>query len=869
MAANAIARWTGLFGHEELSEPKGFHRMAANAIARTEALLQEVAAAPPSLRTVCLLDEMSDTLCRVLDAAELCRNVHPNSGGGCATVRREFVDAANEAFVKLSTYVQALNSNQQLYRLLVAAIQAMPPAPAASSSSPPPGRNSRPQGAGRAAAGAGGEREEVLREAHRVAQLLRLDFERGGVHLPDGEDSCQRDSWGVPKRALSVTAGEALREAHRVAQLLRLDFERGGVHLPDDRREEVQRLTGEITHTSIEFNANIHSDSASIEVFPRSALHALPPNVHAMLQPIQRSKGRTNSSGSGSGSGSSSSDSSHNSSSTSNGGPCTGSSSSRVSSSIDSPHSSAGEGTEGMENVGTGSNGTSSSSSSSSRRNGSSSSGGSSGGSGAAKEQGYKVFSDPLVTSSVLKWVDDEEVRRRVYVLANASPGSNLHQLDRLIDLRSQLAKELSFPSYAHLINAPLMARTPDTVDSFLHNLGAQLTPKVFQHSFLHNLGAQLTPKVFQLTGLKKGFETSQNLRAQLTPSQGLPGDLFLLPYTRVCAWHGSAGQVSLFNVISSYFPLHACVRGMAVLVKSLFNAHLEPVPTAPGEAWAPDVTKFSLTHVDQGPLGFIYLDLHPRRGKFSHAAHFTIRCGRRKHLPLDSKGHLLPFPHSSTGSHSNSSSSSDGYQLPVVALVCNFAASSRSSPCLLAHHDVETLFHEFGHALHSLLSRTAFQHLSGTRAALDFVEVPSNLLEYFVWDHRFLGEFAVHHSTGEPIPRSLVDSLRASKSMLAASDLQTQVVYSLMDQAYFGVNPPRPTSSLLTPSLSSQAAAAAMSAGAAAGGGAGGGGTGGSGGDTTAVMADLMGRYMGVAHVPGTYWQSRFAHLTAYGAGE
>ncbi|CAI5513019.1 unnamed protein product, partial [Closterium sp. Naga37s-1] len=503
--------------------------MAANAIARTEALLQEVAAAPPSLRTVCLLDEMSDTLCRVLDAAELCRNVHPN---------REFVDAANEAFVKLSAYVQALNSNQQLYRLLVAAIQAMPPAPAASASSPPPGRNSRPQGAGRAAAGAGGEREEVLREAHRVAQLLRLDFERAGVHLPD------------------------------------------------DRREEVQRLTGEITHTSIEFNANIHSDSASIEVFPRSALHALPPNVHAMLQPIQRSKGRTSSSGSGSGSGSSSSDSSHNSSSTSNGGPCTGSSSSRVSSSIDSPHSSAGEGTEGMENVGTGSNGTSSSSSSSSsssRRNGSSSSGGSSGGSGAAKEQGYKVFSDPLVTSSVLKWVDDEEVRRRVYVLANASPGSNLHQLDRLIDLRSQLAKELSFPSYAHLINAPLMARTPDTVDSFLHNLGAQLTPKVFQvgsrasrgvpqtwkgmvsrpvtsaasmlcdtrsNSFLHNLGAQLTglkkgfetsqnlgaqltglKKGFetsqnlgaQLTGLKKGFETSQNLGAQLTPSQGLP----------------------------------------------------------------------------------------------------------------------------------------------------------------------------------------------------------------------------------------------------------------------------------------------------------------------------------------------------------
>ncbi|CAI5514844.1 unnamed protein product, partial [Closterium sp. Naga37s-1] len=760
----------------------------------TEALLQEVAAAPPSLRTVCLLDEMSDTLCRVLDAAELCRNVHPN---------REFVDAANEAFVKLSTYVQALNSNQQLYRLLVAAIQAMPPAPAASASSPLPGGNSRLQGTARAAEG-GGEREEVLREAHRVAQLLRLDFERGGVHLPD------------------------------------------------DRREEVQRLTGEITHTSIEFNANIHSDSASIEVFPRSALHALPPNVHAMLQPIQRSKAGTSNSGSGSSSSSSS-------------GSCTGSSSSsRVITNSDPSHSSAREGAEGRESAGNGSNASSSttsssgSGSSSSRGTGTSSGGGSSSSSGAAKELGYKVFSDPLVTSSVLKWVDDEEVRRRVYVLANASPGSNLHQLDRLIDLRSQLAKELSFPSYAHLINAPLMARTPDTVDSFLHNLGAQLTPKVFQE--LQQLGA-LKRQHRGERGASRGGASSSNGGGDPTVLHAWDRSFFS-GLAKARRFHLDS------RVISSYFPLHACVRGMAVLVKSLFNVHLEPVPTAPGEAWAPDVTKFSLTHVDQGPLGFIYLDLHPRRGKFSHAAHFTIRCGRRKHLPLDSKGHLLPLPPSSTGSHSGSgSSSSDDYQLPVVALVCNFAASSRSSPCLLAHHDVETLFHEFGHALHSLLSRTAFQHLSGTRAALDFVEVPSNLLEYFVWDHRFLGQFAVHHSTGEPIPRSLVDSLRASKSMLAASDLQTQVVYSLMDQAYFGVNPPRPTSSLLTPSLSSQAAAAAMAAGAAAGGGAGGGSSG-SGRDTTAVMADLMGRYMGVAHVPGTYWQSRFAHLTAYGAG-
>ncbi|GJP79423.1 hypothetical protein CLOP_g9654 [Closterium sp. NIES-67] len=598
---------TGLFGYEELSEPKGFHRMAADAIARTEALLREVAAAPPSLRTVCLLDEMSDNLCRVLDAAELCRNVHPN---------REFVEAANEAFVKLSTYVQALNSNQQLYRLLVAAIQAMPPAASTSPSSLPPAgksQQSQQQGAGRAG---GGEREEVLREAHRVAQLLRLDFERGGVHLPD------------------------------------------------DRREEVQRLTGEITRTSIEFNANIHSDSSSIEVFPRSSLHALPPNVHAMLQPIQRSKA-TSTSGSSSSSRSSSdggrSSGSFNSDAVTGGSFADNSAGSCTDTSRPGPGATAssssndGEGAECREKVGNGGNASCSSSSSSSSSSGSGGGGSSSGtNSGAPKDLGYRVFSDPLVTSSVLKWVDDEEVRRRVYVLANASPGSNLHQLDRLIDLRSQLAKELSFPSYAHLINVPLMAKTPDTVNSFLHNLGAQLTPKVFQE--LQQLGA-----------LKRQHRGERD-----ASRDGGSGNEPSVLHAWDRSFYSGLAKARRFHldsrVISSYFPLHACVRGMALLVKSLFNVHLEPVPTSPGEVWAPDVTKYSLTHPVQGPLGFIYLDLHPRRGKFSHAAHFTIRCGRRKQLPLDRKGHLLPL---SVPSHN---SSSDDYQLPVSWAVLRWA---------------------------------------------------------------------------------------------------------------------------------------------------------------------------------------------------
>merc|ERR1712176_352699 len=94
--------------------------------------------------------------------------------------------------------------------------------------------------------------------------------------------------------------------------------------------------------------------------------------------------------------------------------------------------------------------------------------------------------------------------------------------------------------------------------------------------------------------------------------------------------------------------------------------------------------------------IGIMYLDLHPREGKYRHAAHFTIRCG------CEDNG---------------------SYQYPIIAIVCNFSSPRNDMDAtLISVTEVETLFHEFGHALHSLLSRTTFQHLSGTRTALDFI---------------------------------------------------------------------------------------------------------------------------------------------------
>ncbi|KAL0299402.1 UNVERIFIED_CONTAM: Mitochondrial intermediate peptidase, mitochondrial [Sesamum radiatum] len=169
-------------------------------------------------------------------------------------------------------------------------------------------------------------------------------------------------------------------------------------------------------------------------------------------------------------------------------------------------------------------------------------------------------------------------------------------------------------------------------------------------------------------------------------------------------------------------------------------------------------------------------------------------------------------------------------YQLPIVALVCNFSGSNFAS-VHLHHSDVETLFHEFGHALHSLLSRTDYQHFSGTRVVLDFAETPSNLFEYYAWDYRVLRKFAKHNLTGDPIPEKLVQSLIGAKNMFAATELQRQVFYALIDQALHTMQP----SSVK---------------------------------DTVSIVADLKREHTSWKYVEGTHWHTRFSHLVTYGAG-
>lgn len=165
--------------------------------------------------------------------------------------------------------------------------------------------------------------------------------------------------------------------------------------------------------------------------------------------------------------------------------------------------------------------------------------------------------------------------------------------------------------------------------------------------------------------------------------------------------------------------------------------------------------------------LGTVYLDLAPRARKFPHAAHFVVRCGRER---------------------GRSNEKQTTRQTPAVALVCSFGggAHSLAKPSLapLSHAEVETFFHELGHAMHSVLSRTRYQHLSGTRCAADLVEAPSHVFEYFAWDPACLRAIAKHRVTGETMPDALIDAIRRSKGRFAGTETRQQVAFAALDLA-------------------------------------------------------------------------------------
>ncbi|KAA8593893.1 hypothetical protein FQN60_004727, partial [Etheostoma spectabile] len=256
-------------------------------------------------------------------------------------------------------------------------------------------------------------------------------------------------------------------------------------------------------------------------------------------------------------------------------------------------------------------------------------------------------------------------------------------------------------------------------------------------------------------------------------------------------------------SLYSPYLSLGACMEGLNNLFSQLYGVSLMSEHPSAGEVWSEDVRKLAVVHETEGLLGYIYCDFYHRKNKPQQDCHFTIRGGRWCQ---------------ETGQ----------YQLPVVVLMLSLPHPTKSAPTLLTPGMMENLFHEMGHAMHSMLGRTRYQHVTGTRCATDFAEVPSILMEYFATDYRVLSQFARHYETGQPLPESMVARLCESKKVCGAADIQLQIFYAVLDQIYHSKPQNR---------------------------------------STTEILEEMQQKFYGLPYTPNTAWQLRFSHLIGYGA--
>ncbi|KAL8710607.1 MAG: hypothetical protein Q9220_004831 [cf. Caloplaca sp. 1 TL-2023] len=320
----------------------------------------------------------------------------------------------------------------------------------------------------------------------------------------------------------------------------------------------------------------------------------------------------------------------------------------------------------------------------------------------------------------VLKYCKNIEARKQIFIANENKCNQNIPLFREAVDLRDEAARLLGYANHAAFKIEDKMAKTPKTVDDFLSDLRKRLTK-----------GGAAEKKT--LTELK---EKDLKERGE---EKAIDGHYFLWDnrfYDRLMLEQDfSLDQEKL----AEYFPLQTSIRGMLEIFEQLFGLVFVEVegddrtsisPTGKGDdiVWHPDVKLFSVWDDEgegSGFVGYLYLDLHPREGKYGHAANFNIQPGF-----IDKSGKR---------------------RYPATALVCNFSKPTPKKPSLLKHDEVVTLFHELGHGIHDLVSRTIYSRFHGTNTVRDFVEAPSQMLENWCWTPSQLKALSCHYSSLSP----------------------------------------------------------------------------------------------------------------------
>jgi peptidyl-dipeptidase Dcp len=361
----------------------------------------------------------------------------------------------------------------------------------------------------------------------------------------------------------------------------------------------------------------------------------------------------------------------------------------------------------------------------------------------AAEDKGHKdkwLFTlDYPSYFPLMTYLDNRDIREKTWrAFSNKAYGDEFDNCDnvkKIVRLRDEKAKLLGYNTHADFVLERRMAKSPETVISFLEKLKNSYKSAAEQ----------------ELEELKK-FAQENGLNDEIKPWD--------------VGYYSEKLKQKLFDFSSEelrpYFPLENVLNGVFEHFSKLLALKFTPAKDIP--TWHKDVTAYEVHHRDTNDfIGVLYADFFPREGKKSGAWKTSYRDQGLQNGEIKN---------------------------PIVAIVCNFTKPTKDTPSLLSFGEVTTLFHEMGHATHALLSNVTYSSHSGTSVLWDFVELPSQAQENWAYKKETLDLFASHYKTGEKIPEELIQKVNKSKNFMVGFGGLRQISFGLMDMRWHTADP-------------------------------------------------------------------------------
>ena len=355
----------------------------------------------------------------------------------------------------------------------------------------------------------------------------------------------------------------------------------------------------------------------------------------------------------------------------------------------------------------------------------------------AAKDKGLEGWLFNLTAPSYIpfmKFSERRDLREKMYRAYNtrAFGGEldNSHIIKRIAELRILTAKLLGYTNYAEYKTERRMVKNPDAISDFLNKLLTPALPKARQEVAELNIYAKAN-----------GFE-EENI---------MPWDFsFYAEKLRLEKYDLNDEQ------LKPYFQLEHCINAIFDLANKLYGLTFNELKDIP--VYHQDVKVYDVKDQDDSHLALFYADFFPRESKRGGAWMTEFR-GQRIYNNIDER--------------------------PLISIVTNFTKPTTDTPSLITHDEFTTLLHEFGHALHGIITKGKYESMTGTSVDHDFVELPSQIMENWCYEPEYLNTFAKHYQTGETIPSELIKKIVESKNYLSAYYHIRQLQFGILDMAW------------------------------------------------------------------------------------